>query len=213
MKKNLSSSHKPSCLFGNWKLEIGHSTKGFTLVEMLVAVGIFAVIMVMSVGSLISLMDANHKAQTLKTVVNNLHFALENMSRNIRTGHAYHCGASTGALGQPHDCATASDTSLAFTSRTGSLVIYQWNANNQSIERSLDGGESYVSITAPEIQVQQLRFYVDGSCKKASSDPTCPSDSKQPRVLIVAKGFMKSKGKSDSDFTIETVVSQRQLDI
>lgn len=189
------------------------SLRGFTLIEMMIAFAIFAVIMVISAGSLISLIEANHKAQTLKTVVNNLHFAFENMSRNIRTGAVYRCGAD-GALGNPRDCATSGNTSVAFSARTGSVVIYRWNGTTLSIERSLDSGGTFAPITAPEIQVDQLQFYVDGSCPKASNNPSeCPSDTKQPRVLIVARGRMLGKGRIESKFDIETMVSQRQLDI
>jgi len=187
----------------------------FTLVEMLIAFGIFAIIMVVSVGSLISLMDANSRAQHLKTLVNNLHFAFENMSRNIRTGTLYHCDIARGSSSQPRECPEKGATSLAFTSRTGALTIYQLNAMGY-IDRTV-GSESAVPITAPEVKVETLRFYVDGACPVRNTGVNqidCPgSDSEQPRVLIVAKGVMTGRGGIESRFDIQTLVSQRQLDI
>ncbi|MSU56506.1 MAG: type II secretion system protein [Candidatus Taylorbacteria bacterium] len=184
------------------------ASSGFTLVEMIVAFGIFSIIMVISVGSLVSLIEANHKAQALKTVVNNLHFALENMSRNIRTGYNYHCGFGTVTV--PADCATIPAIQLVFKDRQGSYVAYRWTGSGD-IERSrntdpvaLLTSDSFIPITAPEITIEQFGFYVDG---------TGNNDKEQPRVLIVAKGSMQGKSKVISRFNIETIVSQRLLDV
>ncbi len=191
---------------------------GFTLVEMIVAFGIFAIIMVIAIGSLVSLIEANHKAQSLKTVVNNLHFALENMSRNLRTGTIYRCGfSSSDVLSEPRDCAQVNPSdSITFVTHDGKRIVYRYapvTATYGDISRAVvKEGEEYqlsdpdifLPITAPEIQVEQLRFYVDG---------TSPTDGKQPRVLIVIKGSMKGKSKVTSRFDVETLVSQRLLDI
>jgi prepilin-type N-terminal cleavage/methylation domain-containing protein len=186
--------------------------RGFTLVEMVVAFGVFVVIMVMATGSLVSILGANYEAQALKTVVNNLHFALENMSRAIRTGAVYHCDTAQGDVTLPRDCAESDPaTSLAVLARDGKRVAYQ--QNGAVLERAtVTAGEewrlslpgAYVPITAPEIRIEQLRFYVAGTSR---------TDKEQPRVLIVLRGFVQGKGKVANRFDIETLVSQRLLDI
>ncbi len=190
--------------------------KGFTIVEMIVAFGIFAVIMVVAIGSLVSLIEANHKAQALKTVVNNLHFAIENISRNLRTGSVYHCDITVGMLTQTRDCPQNSAASIIFTARDGKRIVYKYTPVTGSygtIDRAviaagdegrLADSSTYVPITAPEVRVEQLRFYVDG---------TGLSDQEQPRVLIVVRGTMLGKGKVSTSFGIETMVSQRFLDV
>ena len=59
--------------------------QGFTLVETLVAVGIFSVIMMVAAGSLLTIIDANAKAQAIKTAVNNVDFAVETISNALMT--------------------------------------------------------------------------------------------------------------------------------
>ncbi len=187
-------------MFEDCKLQKG----GFTLIEMLIATAIFAVIMVMAVGSLLSIIDANREAQAKKTVVNNLHFALENMTRNIRTGSRFHCDATGVAAGQPlspRDCANAPATSVAFVAKGGELIVYQYVAATETIERAIEGGDS-VPITAPEVKVKQLRFFVAGA-----------EGAGQPRILIVLNGSVQGRARTPSDFTVETLVSQRLLDL
>ena len=65
--------------------------KGFTLVEIIISLAIFAIVALVAVGALIKVMDANRKAISLKTSINNLNFALESMSREMRMGSMYTC--------------------------------------------------------------------------------------------------------------------------
>lgn len=60
--------------------------KGFTLVEMIVSLAVFMIVAVIAVGALLKITDANSKSQSLKTAINNMNFALDAMSREIRTG-------------------------------------------------------------------------------------------------------------------------------
>src|SRR3989338_1985894 len=86
----------------NTEYGIRNTARGFTLVEMIVSVALFATVMLVSVGALLSLMGANRKAQALQSVMNNLNVALDGMVRSIRMGSNYHCGAGTFSATQ--DC-------------------------------------------------------------------------------------------------------------
>ncbi|MFZ2038375.1 MAG: type II secretion system protein [Minisyncoccia bacterium] len=61
------------------------NNRGFTLVETLVAVGLFSVIMTMGVSALMTILGANAKAQNIKTAVNNVNFAVETISSALMT--------------------------------------------------------------------------------------------------------------------------------
>jgi prepilin-type N-terminal cleavage/methylation domain-containing protein len=68
---------------------------GFTLIEMIVSLGIFASVMTIAVGSLLVLISNNQKLQGEQSVMTNLAFALDGMTREIRTGTNYFCEART----------------------------------------------------------------------------------------------------------------------
>ncbi|MFH0846008.1 MAG: type II secretion system protein [Patescibacteria group bacterium] len=182
---------------------------GFTLVEMITAVAIFALVMVVAMGSLLNVLSANRQSQAIQTAVNNLNLAMETMSREIRTGYNYHCGSCFGS-----DCTTdndcpAGDSSIAFEPYNGNpssysdQVIFMFDQDNQQILKSTNNGDDYLGLTSPELHVEDLTFIVVGSD---------PSDTRHPKVLITASGYVQSDSNTQTSFNLQTTVSQRLID-
>lgn len=184
--------------------------RGFTLVEMTVAVGLFAIVMLVSVGALLSLVDANRKAQALQSVMNNLNIAIDGMVRSAREGTVYHCG-SAGSFATAQDC-TEGDTLFAFEPyHTGSAVppwLYWFAVDSNGVGRlykSEDGTTSGgLPITSPSVSIESVTFYVVGSVR---------GDTTQPRVTVVIKGTAGTKVTSRTTFHIEATAVQRVLDL
>lgn len=179
------------------------SYKGFTLVEVLVAVSIFALVMIVATGAVFSVVSANKKTHSLKSVMTNLNFALDSMVRDIRVGSTYSCDLS--------DC---TDGGTVFTFKANRDVDGNGQVND-NVEYSLDSGrimkriyglgvtsESDSPITAAEITVEYLVFYVYGALG---------GDGKQAKVTISIRGHA-GVGETRSDFNIQTTVSQRSID-
>lgn len=187
--------------------------RGFTLVEMMVAVAIFAIVMTVALGALLSMAESDRKAQTLKSVINNLNFSLDSMSRSIRTGQAYHCDATQGTLSAGRDCSDTPANSLAYQPALGGTVIYRLETSSATlcgqppsrvgcITRSTDGGVSYGAITSSEVYINGLNFYVTGA----------ESASVQPKVTILISGVVTVSGAQSSPFSLQTSVTQRLYD-
>lgn len=181
--------------------------KGFSLIEIMVSLAVFSIVVLVATGALLSIIDANKKTQALKAVVNNLNFALENMSRNIRVGTKYHCGET--GLSQlpnfsPQDC--VGGAFIAFHDQEKNRIT-AYRLSGGAIQKSddiFDPDEGFADVTAPEINITSLRFDVSGSQK---------TDNLQPRVILVVRGEMKNtKLKVSTDFNIQTTLTQRVLD-
>lgn len=193
---------------------IPHS-RGFTLLEMIVATSVFIVAALIIVGGLVSLNNASRKARAARIVTDNLSAAIDSMSRNIRMGSAMHCGCGTAGVpstagdtsfpGGARDCplADGGDVCLAFEGPQGDgavtsdQVVYRLSGNR--IERSIDGGATYIALTAPEMKVNDLHFYVDGTFV----------DQDQPVVTMVLRAEAQLGTRTKTDFDIETTVSPR----
>jgi prepilin-type N-terminal cleavage/methylation domain-containing protein len=186
----------------------GPYSQGFTLIEVLVSVSIFAMTMLVATGAVFSIVDANKKTHTLKSVMTNLNFALESMVRDIRVGFRYSCDGGG-------DCTGSPGTTFRFKANRdvdgGGYNVADGN-DMITFARVLDDGRGRIQktvgastyfITAPEIDVETLGFYVIGTA-------TSP-DTRQPKVVMLIKGAAGT-GNTRSNFNIQTTVSQRPID-
>ncbi len=192
-------------------------TRGFTLIELMVSVTIFIIVMTVSLGALLAMSASDRKAESVKTIMNNLSFAMESMTRTIRTGYTYGCGTGT----PPNNCNPTASPRLNLTAPVGSTpttVTYCLGsvstgacsgttnctvAAGCSIMRRVGGG-NLEPLTAPEVEVENLAFYVQGALS---------GDNTQPRVIITLDGSVITTDlASTTSFELQTTVTQRLYD-
>jgi type II secretory pathway pseudopilin PulG len=196
--------------------------KGFLLVEMMVSLTIFAFVSVATTAALLSIIDANAKAQSLRSVMDNLTVAVENMSRLMRIGTHYGCIVGvTGQEGsltfderfEPADCIEGA-VGVSFLPQDGDPTDPSERVNfyyktdpaegTGSIYRYQNGVET--QYTAPEVDITNLNFYV-----LAIDEDNAAADG-QSRILISINGLAGSITRNQSSFVIQTSVSQRKPD-
>lgn len=168
--------------------------KGFTLIELIVAIGLFALVMTLASGGYLILIAANRQAQALSTGINNLSFALETMTRSIRTGGAYRCGAG--------DCPSGSP-SFSFTAADGSAISYALSGG--AIIEMVRGVSN--PLTDPSVSVSSLTFYTSGT------SPASAGDYAQPHITVVVSGSVSAGPGKTEPFTVETGATMRGSDI
>jgi len=181
---------------------------GFTLIEMLVSVGLFAIVMIVCVGALLALVGANKKAHALESTINNLNISLDDMVRNAREGSGFDgsLACTGGNSGGPQDC-TGGGTEFAFVPYGGGPRWIYWFSNAQ-VWRTVDGNvNDGVPITSPEVTVTAMSFYVVGTIRGAG-------DTTQPRVIVVIKGTAGGgRVKDQTTFHLQATAVQRALDL
>ncbi len=178
------------------------SLMGFTLVEMIVSIGLFTVVLFVSSSAFLSVLNADRKSRATRIAMDNLNLSLEDMSRSIKTGYRYDCGLS----GAPTDCGVAAAASqFNFYGQDGAPVTY--TRVGTGITRQTGSGQPLI-VTAPEIEITNLQFVVGGTAVGPSLGGTNVA---QPYVVILVNG--KTKGTVISSFKIQTMVTQRAYDI
>jgi len=180
--------------------------RGYTLLEMIVAVGIFSMIMLFVTTAYLKLIALDREVRATTSLVTNLSFAVDSMARSIRTGTLYGCNTSGGATGGTNGtCSTFSyiDTNL------GEKVTYLRKSDGtigRCTGASVCTSANAISLTDPNVVVATdgLTFYVRG---------VGTGDDHQPQVTFTIKGTMKAGNGRDSTFAIQTSATQRLIDI
>lgn len=195
------------------KSTTGTNKSGFSLIEMLVSVALFSIVVTTSIGTLLVLVDANAKSQSIQIAINNLSFAVDAMTREIRTGADFYCASTqtsvtSGSLlnSGKRDCANGGNA-IAFTdTRTGDRIGYSLEHNGDKIQRRIDGtsGNAWLDMTGGNIIINTFEFVV------TSSDNT---DDEQPAVTIFIDANVGDATGLGSQFQIQTSVVQRKLDL
>ena len=203
MKKKISFYPKAN----NFKLT-AHT--GFTLVEMLIAMSIFSVISVAAFGTFMSALRAQVVITAEKEAAENIRFAFEFMSRQIRFAQRYDAKA-----GQPVGCV---DLGVSFFSASSQEIQFI-NVNDNCIKFSLvsntilywsdvlAGSSSSTNLTSlTSAKVDALDFIITGELR---------FDSNQPRVTLVARVSGGGSGIHTQGVRVnmQTTVSQRALDV
>lgn len=179
------------------------SRRGFTLVELLVAVGLFMITVSIATGGFVQALRTQRQVAALIAANNNVSMVIEQITREVRTGSNFcrtddntpTCHNVSGNL------ANGPNTSdLVFINANGVPVSY--SLVNGSIARVENNGTPEF-ITGSNVSVKYLNFVLSGNLS---------GDGWSPRVTIVLGISAKESGVSGSVISLQTTVSARNLD-
>lgn len=200
--------------------------KGFTLVEVMISIGLFTVIMVIGIGAILGVNSTNRKTQSMRAVIDNMSFVMEDMARSMRLGDYFVC-VDSDAPGLIDvvlaDVQITNDGPDGLEPCKGISFEPYWDFRpftyDNQITYFIDEGaiwkkdsnsndfdaEAMQAITPVEIAIDSDKsgFIVTGSAR---------DDGIQPRITIVLAGTITQSGVQ-TDFNMQTTVSQRVLDV
>jgi prepilin-type N-terminal cleavage/methylation domain-containing protein len=169
--------------------------RGFTLIELIVSMAIFTVVLFLLIDALFVIVTSNRKAQADKKIMDSISLAIEEMTRNLRSGSDFYCDKTENPLGGK-DCNSATGANaITFLSNEGTVVSY-----------SLENGtitKNGTPITASDVKIDYLGLAVKGSGT---------NDGIQARVLIVVRGSAAQSATQRTEFNIQTTAVQRSGD-
>ena len=193
-------------------------SQGFTLIELMVASTLFTVVMMMGVGSLVVSSNSAKSSQKMRIAVDNVNFAVESMTRELRTGSFYLCTNDEAHLLTETESTDLTGCSvMAFTPQKlegekqivdGKILRVAYKMSNrgdntfslQRCETSTSTSSPCYDIVSNDVNIERLNFHLlfnDSYNIKV-----------QPRVEILIKGTVKTKD-GHAPFALQTMVSQR----
>jgi len=190
---------------------------GFTLVEMMVAIAVFSIVMVTAMSALLNVVDANNKARSIKTAINNISFALEGISKDMRVGTKYECSIDGANFTSDGNC-TAGGTMIRYRSirayqdtASGVRKFAYYKFENSQIKECLEKevgdnclSKTFYPITSSEVTLNKVKFYILGNGLDNNGLK------QQPRMIMTISGIAGSTNKSklQTTFDLQTGVSQ-----
>lgn len=200
---------------------------GFTLLEMIVSLGIFAVVAVIAVGSLVKMVGLNRQAQTLQSAMNSVGYALESLSREMRVGSNFHCGTETSFSATTlktltaQNCPSGSSVVAFKSSRTGTdslgnacnLAFAYWFIPDGSVykmkksqqvncDSGIDQNTAYSILDEANVTLKSYSLALN---KHANGHSFFS-------IKLVGFAGLEERPGEVSEFSVQTGVSQRIAD-
>jgi len=166
-----------------------NSRAGFTLAEILVAIGIFGVVISIAVGGFVRALRTQRQVVALISANSNASLAIEQIAREIRTGINFRTVGGNCGSGE-----------LTFENADKEEVTY--SLNGDSIERGIFGAAAE-TITGQNVSIKYLLFCVAGNFQ---------NDGYPPRITISLGVSPKAPGVENNVTNIETTISAREID-
>jgi prepilin-type N-terminal cleavage/methylation domain-containing protein len=218
-----------------------HKNKGFTLVEMLVVLGLFSFIMTLATSVLYSTQAVNVKLQETQAVLDNVNVSIETMVRDIRYGSVFHCmdtlpdvsgdssylarrncayGGTEFSHGghvlffKPVEASNPNDRVAYYATTTKTGMVIQKNEYASGVLKAT------YQVTSDDVKVSNLIFYLTGASSTVPTkdgvgdDIPGSEDYIQPLVTLTVAGetIPIKEGASSTKFLVETSISSRILD-
>lgn len=191
--------------------------KGFTLVEMLVVLGLFSFIMTLATGVLYTTQSINVKLQGVQVVLDNVNVSMDIMTRDIRYGTNFHCGGgqtssqieqeteislrkdcayqTTGLehggkflFFKPIDAVNDADRVAYYASTTASGSVILKDEYIKNETTGLTSTTTY-QITADDVKIKSLIFYVVGANTTGGANTVSGvGDLIQPIITVTLAG-------------------------
>ena len=199
--------------------------KGFSLVEILVVLGLFSAIATLSLGALFNVQSVNVRLQETQIILDNMNLSSQTIMRDIRFGAEFHCASPL-----PSTIPTVRKNCTFKNSQGGTSLIFKPSDATNDLDRIafyVQNGVLYkgvypylglatvLQMTSDDVTISSLIFYVDGAqTSDGSSDDANAIDYQQPIITIILSGVTRpvKTNTPPSTFEIQTAISARELD-
>lgn len=182
-----------------------HFKKGFTLLEMIISIGIFSVLVIASIGITLGISNAQIKAQNIQFVLDNIRFSLELITKEMRTGTNYALTANCAPFGSEISFITSTGQERVYFLDAGGGII--WRARVPITSADCENPSRVSPFTSEEVMVERLNFTELYGQVPGGTDG-------QPRITIALTVTSRSpKLQLQSSMNLQTTIVQRLRDL
>jgi prepilin-type N-terminal cleavage/methylation domain-containing protein len=183
---------------------------GFTLMEIVVATAIFAIVISSVLALFNYVLRINSRVQAARHVAQGARVFTEILSREIRNGRISY--AQTGSCNPVVSYTSDNNRQLALTTYNGDKLCFYLNTSDEKLymERITSSGTITDTINPSRftINASTFRFVV-----KPTTDPLSNNQGVQPLVTIMAEFVVNKNGRDQVVVPYQTTISSDIYDI
>ncbi len=201
--------------------------QGYSLVEILVVLGLFSSIATLSLGALFNAQSVNARLQETQAILDNINLSSQTVTREIRFGSDFYCSTTLPTSQsvvptQRKNCeeGTTPGTILIFrpSDATNELDRVAYYVSNGVLFKDVYpylGSTTVLQMTSDDVNITSFRVNVNGAnTSTGENDVSNAIDYAQPLIRIYLTGKTRPAKASTppATFDIQTAVSARELD-
>ena len=199
-------------------------SRGYSLIEILVAVAIFTIVVAGPTGFFVSSLKGQIKSLASQKLLDNTSYTLEYISRSLRMAKK-EIGCSdindpttcpclkTQGYGFNYENPDGDISAIRFINYNGECQEFFWDKNDNRLDKNDNrlkeskNGATPVALTSEELEIISLKFNLSGESQ---------DDTDQPRVTLfldLKGGKGQKRPELRPEIKIQTTISQRNLDV
>ena len=161
-----------------------HRKNGFTLIETMVTVSIFALVTLSITSLFLTTAKAHRQGLAMEEINQESQIILERIEKEVR-------------MAKINSLTNSSSTTLLITTNTSNDVTYKFNSTNKTIERKFQGGD-YQALNSNKVQITQGKFYI---VNNSDSQPYVTinfqiSDTRWPNIIKTVQATISLRSGS-----------------
>lgn len=180
--------------------------RSFTLIEVLASIVIFTIAIAGLVVIFLSIVQTQTRILQTQDIMSQASYVVEYMGNALRLAKKDSAGSCTGTANRDYNPAGSTSSTITFLNYDGKCRQFLLSGTTVQEKVSIYGTSgslgSAVALTSSKVKVDSLAFLVTGDAAPY-----------QPKVTIVVKIEPVSSLATPPQLTIQTSLSQRQLNI
>lgn len=172
-----------------------NTQKGFTLLELIVYIGIASMVLIMALGTGINLIKSKTHIQSKQEVYSNARNIMYEFQLQIHNAEDMNIGASTLTLNLPGD-----GTDVIFDTYTKEVTVGGQSVTINKL-RMKEGNSEYVDLTTDDVDVVNILF----------EDRTRSAENQNVKIELTLENVNPGNDPNyDANISLETAVSVRE---
>ncbi len=185
-------------------------SKGFTLMEMVVAVAIFIIVMTAVIGVFIAILRVQRRTQAMQVTQQDARWAMETVARYARMNKIRYCGENychCDGINTPCPMVADHPESDKFIEAEALyLEGAYFKRSDDKLEMSTDGGTTWSNITPAKVSLEDLKFYIYPY--KNPYESGGPDEQSRITILMKTKSI-GAKPEEEVVINLQTTMSTR----